>query len=224
MVAERQTPDSWIPLEAKTAIITEVDRAQPSDAMLPKPGPGAGDLAPVSQSECTLRIQNEKKCQGKVLPGNTEIAGLLMNYLYNDKKTLNLNADHAPFLGKNITCEKLQDMMTEFLNYADCAIFKRIRKITLLNHDIGPELMNIVPFMFDQLPNLKEIHIGVHPSVTGPLVQQWQTQWASQDIHLHMYKNHILLAKRSFSEPDKAPRDVNIVLDPRMQARRRMPR
>jgi len=226
MVAERQTPDSWIPLEAKTAIITEANRPESSDIGIPKPGPAqkTGDLPPVSQSECTLRVQTKKKCQGKILPGNTEIAGLLLNYLYNDKKTLNLNADHAPFLGKNITCDKLQNMMTEFLNYADCAVFKRIRKITLLNHDIGPQLMNIVPFMFDQLPNLKEIHIGVHPSVTASLVQQWQAQWAAQHIHLHMYKNQILLAKRSFSDDDREPRDVNIALDSRMQTRRMLRR
>jgi hypothetical protein len=56
--------------------------------------------------------------------------------------------------------------------------------------------------------------------VTAPLVQQWQAKWAAQHIHLHMYKNQVLLVKRSFSKPDQGPRDVNIVLDSRMQTRR----
>ena len=111
--------------------------------------------------------------------GNTEASTMLYPYLYDKGTWLNLNADHTSVLPKNISCKKLQKFVQEFMNFADCEVVKRIQKITLRGYKVSVEHMAIVPFMFQQLPHLKEMHVDAHyqPEEIAKHLSVWKSEW-----------------------------------------------
>ena len=127
--------------------------------------------------------------------GNTEATAMLYPYLYDNGKWLNLNADHTPFLAKNVSCKKLQKFAQKFMDYADCNVIKRIGKITLHGYDMTSEQLTLVPFLFQHLPDLKEIHVEVHDP-SGEMAQQidtWKSEWGLQ---VSLGKDGVLHASR----------------------------
>jgi len=192
MPTPMSVPDSWRPYEYTSPV---ADEASPAEKTHTK-------TANTVRSRRTLRASvasptpsckfnvTKKQCKGRLFVlGNSEASAMLYPYLYDKGTWLNLNADHTPVLPKNITCKKLQKFVQEFMNFADCDVVKRIQKITLRGYKVSAEQMAIVPFMFQQLPHLKEMHVDAHykPEEIAKHMSVWKSEWGGLRVNLKGY-------------------------------------
>ena len=162
------TPLSWKQFESKTPASRRNTIRQKTPSPL--------------QPECQLQDETTTSPIHQSCPGNMTASMVLYKYatILDHGHTLNLNYNAFSKKLGDMECRKLKQKLRMLLPYLNCDVCKKIHKIQLYHHDIKLSQLSMVPLLFQSMPQLREIHLGIPSNVSSYRPEALQVKYGNE--------------------------------------------